>query len=307
MSSAFASFEEYPTGARAAGMGDAFTALADDAYAMYYNPAGLMHIHRPEFTAYYARLYEGLTDNSQIGRSFLAYAHPLSRGHGTLGLSYLSLSLAGLYSESTMGLSYAYAVRDRWNVGGTIKFLRKSFGSDIYTQSAINSDTGASLGGPDPLFANNGYSKSAATFDLGAQYRLSRVYDLGFAILNANSPNMALSSSDSDPVSAVYKLGIARRTNTSSIDVEVSESKFTTDQYRLNMGAERWFSSGIAIRGGLGFGSESYQITTVGFSYRLQNIQFDYSLIYPLVGIKGTFGTNQLSLTFRIGKRDVHE
>ena len=298
-----ASFEEYPTGARAAGMGNSFTAIADDAYSTYYNPAGLVQIHRPEFTAYYAKLYSGLSDGSSIGRSFVAYAQP-TENRGTFALSYLSLSLAGLYSESTYALSYAHSLGERWNLGGTMKFLQLGYGSDAYTQSAINSDTGASLGAPDPLFAQNGTGKSAESFDVGAQYRLSRIYGLGFAILNINSPNMALSSSDDNSVAAVYKLGIARRTKTSSIDVEFSERKFTTEEYRLNMGAERWIGDNFGIRGGLGFGSDQYQITSLGFTYRWDNLEFAYALIYPLEGVTGTFGTNQLSMTFRFGKRN---
>src|SRR5476649_889536 len=84
----YASFEELPTGARQAGLGNAFTAIADDVYSAYYNPAGLMQLHRSEFTAYYAKLYSGLTDGSSIDRSYIAYGHPTAK-HGTFGFSYL--------------------------------------------------------------------------------------------------------------------------------------------------------------------------------------------------------------------------
>jgi hypothetical protein len=302
-SSTFASFEELPTGGRQAGLANAFTALADDVYAAYYNPAGLVQLQRSEFTAFYSRLYAGLTDNSTIARSYVAYGHPL-RKYGTVGFSFLNLDLSGLYSETTMALHYAHAVKEKWNLGGSIKFLKKSFGTDAYTQNAINSDTGASLGAPDPLFAQNGTSKSGAALDIGAQYRLSRIYGLGFSILNLNSPNMALSSSDQDKVSAIYKMGIARRTKSSAIAVDFSRRQFTSDDYRLNLGAERWLTSGFAFRGGLGFGSRSYQVTSLGFSYRWENMEFDYGLIYPLAGIQGTFGTHQMTITFRFGRRD---
>src|SRR5581483_3642164 len=107
-------------------------------------------------------------------------------------------------------------------------------------------------------------------------------------------PNMALSPSDTDKVSSVYKVGLARRTRTSSVDAEVGMSQFTSNEFRFNMGGERWLKESFAMRGGLGFGARQYQVTSIGFSYKWEALQFDYALIYPLTGIKGTFGTNQL-------------
>src|SRR5262245_51211520 len=98
-------------------MANAFCALADDVYSAYYNPAGLVQIKRSEFTAFYSRLYAGLSDNSTIARSYVGYAHPLKK-YGTVGFSFLSLDLSGLYTETTMALSYAQAIKEKWNVGG---------------------------------------------------------------------------------------------------------------------------------------------------------------------------------------------
>ncbi|HEX4046465.1 MAG TPA: hypothetical protein VH309_01450, partial [Elusimicrobiota bacterium] len=73
-----AAFLDLGAGARAPGMGDAFTALADDAYAIHYNPAGLAQLDRPQFSAAYTKLYVGLTDGSDLGTSQLVYAQPLA-------------------------------------------------------------------------------------------------------------------------------------------------------------------------------------------------------------------------------------
>ena len=91
--------------------------------------------------------------------NFIAYGHPTAT-HGTFGFSYLSLSLADLYSESTMALHYALS---RWVTDGiwaeASSCSKNLLVPDTYTANAINSDTGASLGGPDPLFAKNGSSE----------------------------------------------------------------------------------------------------------------------------------------------------
>ncbi len=297
-----ASFEPLPVGGRAAGMADAYTVVADDALSLFYNPAGLMHVRRPEVTTHYSRLFAGLDDKSEISRSFLGYAQPLPKNWGAVGVSYVSLGLSSLYSESTWGLSYAKEVKGEWNLGGTLKLLRKSFGSDLYTASAINVDSGATLGAKDPVFSQ-GQSKSAMALDLGAQYRLKKNYALGLALRNINQPDMALGSGAQDKVPAVYALGGGRWTRVSSLSLELSSWKFADGQdNRLSVGGERWFRGGLGMRAGLALGSRDYRNLALGGSYRMDGFQFDYALNYPLQGIEKTAGTHMVSLTFRFGK-----
>src|ERR1041385_7470254 len=72
-----AAYEDLGTSARVTGMSNAFTAVADDAYSIYYNPAGLATLDRPEFATTYAQLLTGLSDNSSVQNSFFAYVHPI--------------------------------------------------------------------------------------------------------------------------------------------------------------------------------------------------------------------------------------
>lgn len=296
-----ASFEPLPVGARASGMGEAATAVADDVYSLYYNPAGLMQLTRPELGAYYSRLFVGLSDNSEIARSFVGYGQPLGKEGrwGSGGISYLSLTLSGLYKEETVGFGYACSLRERWNVGGSLKWLKKTIGTDEYTNNAINPVTGAATGQADPLFAN-GRSKSAAAFDVGTQYQMSSHYALGAVIRNLNAPNMALGAA-SDPAPRYYAVGVARRTRESAISVEAGEYKSTQGNYRISLGGERWFEA-IGIRAGFAVGSRSYSVGSFGASYRLPGFQLDYAMNYPLQGVKGTLGNQQISLTMRFGK-----
>jgi len=148
------------------------------------------------------------------------------------------------------------------------------------------------------------YLQSGVAFDLGGQYRISKIYGIGLTILNINSPNMALSPSDTDKVSSVYKVGLARRTQISGGGCRSLAAPIHHERVPPEYGRRTLDESGFGIRGGIGFGQRQYQITTIGFSYRWENLQFDYALIYPLTGIKGTFGTNQLSMTFRFGRRN---
>jgi hypothetical protein len=300
-SSAQAAFEPRSVGARAAGLAEAYSVVADDWSSLYYNPAGLQHVRRPEVGSYMSRLFMGLDDKSEVSNSFFGYVHPLPKKLGVAGVSYINLSLSGLYAENTIGLSYARSVGNRWNVGGTLKSMRKSFGTNQYTDNAINVDTGASLGAKDPVLAK-GQSKSVMALDLGGQYRLAKNYALGFAFRNVNQPNTAIAGGD-DKAPAVYAVGLSRWTRVSSLSLEAANWKFGDSQdYRLSLGGERWFRNGFGMRGGLGVGSRQYRSVSLGGSYRMDGFQFDYALGVPMAGLEKTAGNHNVSLTFRFGK-----
>jgi len=156
-SSARASFIDLGAGARAPGMGDAFTALADDAYAVHYNPAGLAQLDRPQFSAAYSKLYLGLTDGSDLGSSQLVYAYPLAHGkNGVLGFGWDRFSLSGLYTEQTLTASYG---RRFWSsdsgaqflAGLNLKYLSHSFTTPAEASNAF--DNGQAQGQADPLLS----------------------------------------------------------------------------------------------------------------------------------------------------------
>jgi hypothetical protein len=60
-------FLEVGAGARAVGMGGAYTAVADDPFAFYWNPAGLGYVEGLKFSGMYADLWGGLANYSVAG------------------------------------------------------------------------------------------------------------------------------------------------------------------------------------------------------------------------------------------------
>ena len=133
-SHAAATFLLFAPSARAAGMGNAYVAIADDANATYYNPAALasLQIHSLSTTLYkpVPRLA------SDIFSSFGAYTHPFS-GIGNLGYSliYSSLgeqqrtdeegTLLGTFKSYGMALGVSYGTHLFKNLalGITVKFI----------------------------------------------------------------------------------------------------------------------------------------------------------------------------------------
>ena len=86
------------SGARATGMGGAFIAIADDATAASWNPAGLVHLERPEVSA----VYSFLARNQQ----YSSYTHPELDQSGDQSVSLSSLNyVSGVYPFSLFGMN----------------------------------------------------------------------------------------------------------------------------------------------------------------------------------------------------------
>ena len=80
-----AAFLKIGVGARPIGMGNAFTAVADDINSLAWNPAGLSLLSRRELGVMHSELF------ADTRYDFLGYAHPMKTGTLGLGINYLSL------------------------------------------------------------------------------------------------------------------------------------------------------------------------------------------------------------------------
>ncbi|MBK8575542.1 MAG: hypothetical protein IPN90_07665 [Elusimicrobia bacterium] len=117
-------FDEFPVGARPAALGEAFTAVADDVHSLYYNPAGLASLYRSEVTAYYARPFPGLSDQSKTAQTFVGAALPLPADGrwGGFGVGYHEFRVDSLFKERTITLAYGRPfLSDRLALGVGLK------------------------------------------------------------------------------------------------------------------------------------------------------------------------------------------
>ncbi len=312
-----AAFEDLGAGARGPGMGNAMAAVADDVYAAHYNPAGLGVMTRAQFTAAYTQLFSGLTDDSKLGTSFFGYAHPVDEGRlGTFAGALNSFSLdGGLYRENTLYLSYGRLAYIRPGggelfLGGTLKYLSSSFGS--FPESANATNGIINTGRADPLLSGNS-SHRALDADVGALYRFRTHYQLGLQVAHLPRPNMAFSSSDSDPLPLDVKLGLDYKSLISNLAAQVETKKApdgSTDSI-FTAAAERWFPKALAgdfgVRGAIAAGTRDYKQLNVGLSYRTRRVQVDYGYALPLGAVNGTSGSHRMAITFHFGKATDQE
>lgn len=139
-----ARFLKIAVGARSVGMGGAYTAVANDATAIYWNPAGLAPLSRKELGLMHSEWLLGTKYD------FLGYAHPLS--WGTLGLGISRLGAGELQgrgsgreaqggfsaSDAAYALSYGKALGNHANLGLSVKYLTSSIGSDTASTFALD-------------------------------------------------------------------------------------------------------------------------------------------------------------------------
>jgi len=305
-----AAFEDLGSGARATGMGNAFTAVADDLHAHHYNPAGLGQLLRPQFSATYSKLHLGLSDNSDINQSQFALAYPLRRSRlGVLGLAVHQLALSGLYTERSIYLSYGRSVIDREDdgelfLGGSLKYLGIGFNRPPEASNAL--DLGQATGQADPVLSGD-TSKWVPDVDLGLLYRFRQRLFFGLAIKHFLEPNLAFSDSDKAPLKRGYNLGAAYRALWMNLTSELQFNGAPDGSMDKNfiLGAERYLPTlrggQIGFRGALALGSRDFRQIHAGFSYRINKIQFDYSFLMPLGTVRGTAGTHRAGLTFHFG------
>lgn len=283
-SPALAAFEEAGAGARSLGMGRAFAAIADDASAMFLNPAGPSQLARPELVAMYGRLHLGLTDESQISDGVASFAAPV-RGLGTVAAAWHQLQLSNAYVENTfaLGFSRQNLLIEGLHAGTNLKLLRRGFQEDLYT--AI-----------DPLFRNKGTTSSDLAVDLGLLYRPGR-YTAALSALNVNRPDVGLGAEDRVPME--LRAGFGYRLPNTAIGLDLSRRGGDTT---AAFGGEFWLQGRFGTRGGFEFGSKSRKALNAGLSYRFSSFQMDYAFALPIGTIGGTNGSHRFSIAARFGR-----
>lgn len=134
---------------RASAMGSAYAGIADDAEAVFYNPAGLFQVDKSEINAVYMQYLQDINCGSLVfvkplneNATYSVYTRFLSTTE-TRTLSddqgnYLGTDGTFGYSNIEAGASYSYHISQTVNLGGTFKFLNESIDGNSAAMGAVD-------------------------------------------------------------------------------------------------------------------------------------------------------------------------
>jgi tetratricopeptide (TPR) repeat protein len=257
----------YGFGARAMALGSAFTAMADDPTAVFWNPAGLEFIDQQSATLFHASLWEGTSYD------FLGYVFP-TLNVGTLGLGIGRIGVGdiqetdqeyrklGKFSQQEIHLFLSYAKKMPLNItpGISLRIVRRAW--DNLQQMGNLADNGIGI-------------------DLGIMYRPDWLgspwlqdWSVGFNLQNLLAPQLK-EGLGSDVFPVTFKLGFFKKLRLvggEATNIVLDFDYSARRDLRLHLGTEY----NVPQLGSLliGYGAGGFSIGA-GMEYRM--FQFEYA------------------------------
>lgn len=254
-------------GNRALGMGGAFVAVADDATATYWNPAGLAT------GALFSTVFEwqinhtGDEEPSGSGDYQGGSGAILAVGTPPLGFTYYRLRTTRLYSRDEAppeavtdrgavsslvthhtGVNLAHSIGEHLHVGATLKYVI----GEAYLAGRTGSDYGS--GGLDRVADQRRRTSNAFDMDLGAMAVFGDVR-AGLVVRNVTEPSFQANYVGELSLQRQARAGVswqATDTLMLSADADLTRTDSELGKRRhIAAGAERWFANKrVGVRGG---------------------------------------------------------
>lgn len=277
-----AAFLEMGIGAKAAAMGEANTAWADDVYGMYFNPSGIATVRREEVGFAHSTLVQDLDYN------YLGYVHPMGDA-SSLAISGIYVNLgsverreivagggpSGILGNASaydlsFSLTYAKTLSQVVDLGGTIKVISETL---------------------------DNFSANAVAVDLGAKWRPPvEGLTLGLSVLNLGSTLRFVSAGDELPISVRFGAGYRSPSRRWGLNGDIVYVK--NQDIEGKIGGEWWvWDDHLALRAGANSANDAGSGFTVGAGFKWNDVLIDYSYV-PF----GDLGDqNLISLSYQFG------
>lgn len=240
-------FLRLPLSARAAALGEAVAALADDAPTAPYNPAGLALARARTASAGYLSYAAGI----QAGQ--LNYLQPGMAG-GTAGICLAYLNSGGI-AETTLDQPTGTGASFTYSSAALSLTYGRALTPQVYAGAAVKGVHERALE----------YTASAAAVDLGAIYevdldRLSnRLFgkrkNLGTSLaLGASAQNLGAAADAfidvKEKLPLAFRLGLAYRPFMDRLTLALGGVKAIDSPARMQAGLEYWLRGMVALRAG---------------------------------------------------------
>ncbi|MDD4858391.1 MAG: PorV/PorQ family protein [Candidatus Krumholzibacteria bacterium] len=269
--------------ARAVGMGSAFTAVANDASALYWNPAGMVEQTRTQVTV------NTVVWPADLSIYFAGAIFSTPYLPGTFGITARALTMdpqeeRTIYmpdgtdryfdaGDMSFGLSYATYFTDRFSAGITSNFIHMGLADK---------------------------SVETIAFDFGLIYRIGiRGMRLGMMVQSLGGEVDFDDRSSKLPT--LFKVGLSIDAYRSGANALLATGEFShpaDNKERMNVGMEYSFNQFFMLRGGYNIGYDSQKLAWgVGFNLdtsQTSDIGLDYS--WEDLGYLGT--SHRFSLNF---------
>ena len=290
-----AAFVNFGSGARPMGFGGAFTAVADDASALYYNCAGLAGIETIKLHA---------TRISHLGAlvnyDFLAGILPVGQ-IGTFGISTDGIrDKEDIYQERQIKVAYAKSFGEKILVGISFKTLRTAY--NIKTESVRE----------NPYFSI--YETANFSTDIGLLIIPISGLNVGLAIDNLIPSNASITKNGTDRVPVNVRIGMAYALNSivSAIQQESlqdilktahgsAEVDWRDGKMAIKSGVEIWVNPTIGLRSGYTFYTNQASVFSGGSSLRLSVASIRLQLDYTYQLFSANLADNSNSQIFSLG------
>jgi len=284
-----ATFLKISPGARAVGMGEAYVAIANDATALFWNPAGIVQVDNYQIALMHNFWLQG------VYYDYFAFVQDLpGPGNEKFGLSLTFLNSgdidrtqedasgnytgkAGIFTltDLALGITYAWEIGERHSLGTSIKLIRSTIDDAI------------------------GYGLCA---DMGYLFRITPKLSVGLNAQNSLVSMPIRFYRDRQDVSASHtlpintKVGLAYRCMDdklllgldvnfpldNSVNCRIGTEYSVTDSMFVRVGYKTDLISDIDILSGL----------CLGFGYKFSGYEFDYAFVpYGDLGV-----THRISL-----------
>lgn len=292
--------------ARASGMGDVGTAIADNINAIYWNPGGLGYQQKQQVALNYSKWLPQF--NADLAYVYGTYGTYIKDLDGTIAINATVMNL-GLFDrtdesgnklgtfrsvEFAFGLAYGTMIGEDVGAGVQLKYIQSNLAPAVAGQTA----PGVGVSGGFDF----GVLWKPKDLDLGGGFDLSERFNFGVNLQNVG-PKMTYRN-ESDPLPTMLKIGTAvtvvrdefndlkfamdfgkLMVNRDSLGSDPLPRSFVTSWQRggpeFSLGAEYWYEQVFALRAGyftepsrvggrqfLTFGAGvRYDVFTLDFSY----------------------------------------